>query len=57
MMHGQWIEEGQEWRWMTKELAILEVQEKDSGSLGTMVEMEKKNEREKRGKIITVDSG
>ena len=30
---------------MTKELAILEVQEKDSGSLGTMEEMEKKNER------------
>ena len=42
MMHGEQIEEGQEWRWMTKELAILEVQEKDSGSLGTMVEMEKK---------------
>ena len=54
-MHGEWIEEGQEWgwmtkewRWMTKELALLEV----SGRLGTMVEMKKKNERQKRGKII-----
>ena len=61
-MHGEWIEEGQEWGWMTKEwrwmtkewgwmtkeLALLEV----SGRLGTMVEMERKNERQKRGKII-----
>ena len=30
-MHGEQIEEGQEWRWMTKELAILEVQEEDRG--------------------------
>ena len=45
-MHGEWIEEGQEWRWMTKELALLEV----SGRLGTMVEMKKKKkwEAEKR---------